>query len=189
MKILSFDKLPSTNQYAKKLKDVKEWTVVWAKEQERGYGKEKRCWYSPKGGLYFSIIIPDLKIKDLEFLTLACAVAVCRALKKIGVKSFIKHPNDILVEENGFKKICGILSENVILSKRVKSAIIGIGLDTNIDVFPRDLNQIATSIKKSFSICVENEKILNSICNQIKSILKQERKKVLEEYNLLKVNL
>jgi biotin-(acetyl-CoA carboxylase) ligase len=34
---------------------------VLAKEQTGGYGRKGNFWYSPKGGLYFSVILPKYK--------------------------------------------------------------------------------------------------------------------------------
>lgn len=58
MEIKYFSQLKSTNQKAKELssKEAKPWLVVVAEKQTAGYGKEKVPWFSPQGGLYFSII-------------------------------------------------------------------------------------------------------------------------------------
>jgi BirA family biotin operon repressor/biotin-[acetyl-CoA-carboxylase] ligase len=170
MRILKFEKLESTQKKAKEIaKETKPWTVVVAKEQIGGYGRKGNFWYSPRGGLYFSVILPKIKIEDLQILTILAAFSVAKILKEnFELEPFIKLPNDVYV--NG-KKICGILTENIILGKEVKNSIIGIGLNTNIDQFPEDLEKVATSVKIELNKKVENEEILKKILEEIKENL------------------
>jgi BirA family biotin operon repressor/biotin-[acetyl-CoA-carboxylase] ligase len=170
MKILEFEKLESTQKKAKEIaKEAEPWTVVLAKEQTGGYGRKGNFWYSPKGGLYFSVILPKTKIEDLQILTILTAFCVAKILKEdFKLEPFIKLPNDVYV--NG-KKICGILTENIILGKEVKNSIIGIGLNTNIEKIPRDLENIATSIKIELKKEVENKELLKKIFEELKEKL------------------
>jgi BirA family biotin operon repressor/biotin-[acetyl-CoA-carboxylase] ligase len=170
MKILEFEKLESTQKKAKEIaKEAEPWTVVVAKEQTGGYGRKGNFWYSPKGGLYFSVILPKTKIEDLQILTILAAFCVAKILKedfKLG--PFIKLPNDVYVNS---KKICGILTENIVLGKEVKNSIIGIGLNTNIEKIPRDLENVATSIKIELKKEVENKELLKKILEELKEKL------------------
>lgn len=169
MRIKRYKVATSTNSLAKKIKKPEPWLVILADEQTGGYGKEKVTWYSPKGGLYFSIILPKSKIEDLQTLTILAAFIVAKTLKeKFSLEPLIKLPNDVLLNQ---KKICGILTENVI-GKEVKSSVIGIGLNTNIDKFPKELENIATSLKIELGEEVNNEKILKQIVKEIKEQLK-----------------
>jgi len=109
------------------------------------------------------------KIENLQILTILAAFCVAKILKEdFKLEPFIKLPNDVYV--NG-KKICGILTENLILGKEIKNSIIGIGLNTNIDQFPEDLKKIATSVKIELNKKVENRKILKKILNEIKELI------------------
>ena len=189
MKILRFSELASTNQQAKKIAETEEgreeWVAVTAGRQSAGYGKDTRYWYSPSGGLYFSIIIPKLKISDLQILTIGAGIAVSRVLKKhFGIKPFLKWPNDVLVQDSecNYKKIAGILAENVIKGKEVKNSIIGIGLNTNISEFPSDLTEIATSLKKEYDKEADNGEVLALIAEELKEILKLNKEEILKEY-------
>jgi BirA family biotin operon repressor/biotin-[acetyl-CoA-carboxylase] ligase len=92
---------------------------------------------------------------------------VARAIKEeFGLEPLIKLPNDVLL--NG-KKVCGILTENVVGSD-VKSSIMGVGLNTNSMEFP-GLEEIATSIKLETGKIVDNEKLLQKILEEIKNQL------------------
>ncbi len=171
MKILEFEKISSTNLAAKELakKGAPPWTVILAKEQKAGYGRKGGSWFSPLGGLYFSIILPKSKIEDLQTLTILAAFVVAKVLEEgFSLEPLIKLPNDVLL--NG-KKISGILTENVI-GQEVKSSVMGIGLNTNIDKFPKDLENKATSLKIELGKKVDNKKILKKIIKGLKEQLK-----------------
>ena len=61
------------------------------------------------------------------------------------------------------KKIGGILTESKVNSGIVKFLVIGIGLNTNKTKFTEDIQNIATSLKKEFSIDVNNQEIYRRI--------------------------
>lgn len=173
MKIQEFKTLPSTNQKAKELanKGAAPWTIVVAEKQTSGYGKEKVPWFSPRGGLYFSIILPKSKIEDLQTLTILSAFIVAKTIKEnFPLEPVIKLPNDVLI---GKKKVAGVLTENII-GKDVKLSVIGIGLNTNIEKFPRGLEDGTTSLKIELrsGVAVNNEKILKRIVRELKEQLK-----------------
>lgn len=171
MKIYKYKILKSTQIKAKEIlrKKPKPWLVVLAEEQTAGYGRKRRVWFSPRGGLYFSIILPKSKIEDLQTLTNLAAFVVAKVIKEnFDLEPFIKLPNDIWIKG---KKVAGILTENVV-SKKVKSSIMGIGLNTNIKKFPKDLENTATSLKIELGKEVDNEKILRQIIKGIREQLK-----------------
>jgi len=175
MKLIKYGKVFSTQLLAKKIKNPRTWLVLLAKEQVAGYGRKGAVWFSPKGGLYFSIILPKSKIEDLQTLTILAAFIVAKVVKEnFNLEPLIKLPNDIFV--NG-KKIAGILTENVVRPTfgeypDVKLSVMGIGLNTNIKKFPKDLENIATSLKIELGKKVNNEKILKEIIKGLKEQLK-----------------
>jgi BirA family biotin operon repressor/biotin-[acetyl-CoA-carboxylase] ligase len=171
MVIKSFAQLDSTNTKAKELaqEGASPWTVVVAEEQTNGYGKEQRGWFSPKGGLYFSVILPQSNIDDLQTLTILAAFATAKTImEEFSLQTFIKLPNDVWVNN---KKIAGILTENIISGEKIKYSVMGIGLDTNIDSFPEELANIATSLKIELSRKVENKDLMEKIVGKLKKQL------------------
>jgi len=171
IEIKKFKVLPSTNRKAKELalKGIKPWTVILAEKQTAGHGRKVSSWFSPKGGLYFSVILPKSQIEDLQTLTILSAFILAKVIKEnFNLEPQIKLPNDILL--NG-KKVAGILTENVI-GKEVKFSVMGIGLNTNIKKFSKDLENTATSLKIELGKEVENEKILKQIIEGLKEQLK-----------------
>jgi len=115
----------------------------------------------------------------LQTLTILAAWISAKVIKdNFNLEPLIKLPNDVLLNEKPStrasslrgKKICGILTENII-GKEVKSSVIGIGLNTNIDKFPKELEDEATSLKIELGKEVNNEKILKQIVEGIKQQL------------------
>lgn len=171
MQIEKFKFINSTNKKAKELSlnGALPWTVVIAEEQEKGYGRKGEAWYSPKGGLYFSIILPKGDIDDLQTITILAAFIVAKIIKEsFNIEPLIKLPNDVLLNN---KKICGILTENVI-GNDIKLSVIGIGIDTNISVFPIELKDIATSLKIETGKEVDNEELMKKIVIGLESQFK-----------------
>jgi BirA family biotin operon repressor/biotin-[acetyl-CoA-carboxylase] ligase len=195
IKIEKFKELSSTQQKTKeRAREGNEpWSVILAEEQTLGYGRKGQGWYSPKGGLYFSVILPKSQIEDLQTLTILAAFIVAKIVKeKFNLEPLIKLPNDVLLQG---KKICGILTENVIdastnsaptlsgaegvypkpaerVGKDVKFSVMGIGLNTNIEKFPEDLKRITTSLKIETGKEVDNQEILVQIIKGLKEQLK-----------------
>ncbi len=180
-KIKNYKALSSTNSKAKELakKGADPWTIIAAEKQTGGYGRKKAAWSSPKGGLYFSVILPKSNIDDLQTLTVLAAFICAKTIKdNFNLEPFIKLPNDVWI--NG-KKVAGILTENIIGlpsakgptgSGNIKVSVMGIGLNTNIKKFPKNLENIATSIKIESDKEVDNQKILKQIISQLREQLK-----------------
>lgn len=152
--LLVFDNVDSTNEEAKRLIRAKmhgedsEKTVVWAKSQNSGRGRQGRKWSSPTGNLYLSIILnPDSKIEILSQLSFVAALALKAAIEKFLPKDAVceyKWPNDLLV--NGCK-IAGILLENEVV-KKGSSGWLVVGVGVNVKKFPKNLDIAATSLKE-----------------------------------------
>jgi len=100
-------------------------TVVVARQQTQGRGRQGRDWFSPEGNLYASILLrpglPPARLSELGFIVaLAAADAVDAMLP--GGRARLKWPNDVLIDAG---KIAGILVEIV----EDNAAVIGIGLN------------------------------------------------------------
>ena len=170
-KIIEFESLASTSEKAKELAlaGAEPWTIVLAIEQTGGHGRKGEAWFSPQGGLYVSIILPKSNIIDLQTLTILTAFIIAQTIKNnYKLEPLIKLPNDVLLDG---KKVCGILTENVIMGNETLISILGIGLNTNILEFPIELNDLAISLQQSLSTQVWNEQILEQIVVGLKNQL------------------
>lgn len=124
-------------------------TVIIADRQEKGKGRLGRKWISPPGlNIYMSIVIvPGISTRHATLLTILSSVACATALRKAcGAGVSIKWPNDLMI---GGKKIGGILTETRADPDRIAWAVVGIGINVNMDSgsFSRDIRETATSIK------------------------------------------
>ncbi len=158
-KLHYFDEIDSTNDYARKIVDEStDGTVVLADVQTAGKGRLDNKWYSPDGGLYLSVIL----VTDKPLLVpILAAVAICETFSHYDIILGIKWPNDILL--NG-KKIAGILCEAVDMK-----VILGIGINLNINEFPLELRNTATSIFLETKKRFDKMMIYNELCSELEN--------------------
>ena len=148
IEILSFSSIDSTNTRAKTfLIEGKELPfLVTANKQTAGRGRQGKSFYSKKnGGIYMSLAVGKDYVSTTA-ITSAAAVSVATAINDLTTyNAKIKWVNDIYIEG---KKASGILCEAVKDSDNtLKGYIIGIGINTDIKKFPKDIEDIATSVK------------------------------------------
>lgn len=136
----------STNSRARELVEAGApgGTVITAREQTEGRGRQGRVWTAPEGkALLYSAILRPLGERHL-LLPLAVPLAVCAAAEALrpGTECQVKWPNDVWL---GGSKLAGILIE---AKPQEAWAVIGVGLNLSIepDEFPDDLRQPATSL-------------------------------------------
>jgi len=143
---LYYPRLTTTMEAARQeaLQGTDEGTVVIAEEQTAARGRLKRTWLSPQGNIALSLVLyPD---KDrLYSLTMVASLAVVHSIEMItGLRPQLKWPNDVLL---GGKKVCGILIESSVRAEKVDYAIVGIGINVNLDVdsYP-EIRPVATTL-------------------------------------------
>ncbi|MCI4363259.1 MAG: biotin--[acetyl-CoA-carboxylase] ligase [Thermoplasmata archaeon] len=125
-----FDSLASTQDHASELvrSGAPSGTRVVARSQSRGRGRSDHGWVSPPGGLYLSLVLPDLAEPD-PFLSLAAAACLRRALSEgWGVRTRIKWPNDVVAAEGAPRKIAGLLPERI-AGPHDSKLVLGLGLN------------------------------------------------------------
>lgn len=126
-----------------------EGTVVSANFQNAGRGRFSRSWISPRGeNLQISILIKP-SLQQLPQANMSAALAISDSVEEITEqKGQIKWPND--VEVLG-KKVAGILVESELTDKTRSFAIIGIGLNVNLQ--PKLHREIAGKATSLVEIC------------------------------------
>ena len=137
--IIHIEETDSTNRWLKECHKGVDPIVTWAEYQTAGKGCGSNSWESERGkNLTFSMLIHPEEIPANEQfrITEITSVALCQTLEKyLDERVEIKWPNDIYV---GDKKICGMLIENQLQGSKIKSCIIGIGLNVNQQQFMSD---------------------------------------------------
>lgn len=165
--IKHYTELDSTNSHAFALaqQDINIVNqVIWADSQYTGKGRANRSWISPKGNLYFSLIIrPKIKISELTKLSIISAVAIAQSIDLPALE--FKWPNDLLLTK---KKFAGILIQSQNTGDNCDFVIIGIGV--NINSYPSEVMFAATSLAE-FGFETSPEKLLERILNRFNNLL------------------
>lgn len=144
-------------------------TVVVALEQTHGKGRRGNTWRAAKGlDLTASFIVEPRELgADRQFALAQCAALavhgeVVAALRQAGCTSDavrVKWPNDVLI---GPAKVAGILIANELRGMRIRSSIIGIGINVNSLAHPQETK--ATSLRLITGTTHEPDTVLNGLC-------------------------
>lgn len=121
-------------------------TLITAEMQTAGKGRRGRSWTQEPGTMIaMSLILRPKAMPDsASVLTLAAAHAVAGGIEELcGLPAKIKWPNDVVVHG---KKVCGILTEMSVEMDEIRYVVVGIGINTNIENFPEELRDTATSL-------------------------------------------
>jgi BirA family transcriptional regulator, biotin operon repressor / biotin---[acetyl-CoA-carboxylase] ligase len=131
-------------------------TVIVADEQDEGIGRGKKKWASPRGGLWMSLIIkPKIDFAKINMISVISAISVCEAINDISqLKTFIKWPNDVLINE---KKLAGILIDTNINNNKNDYIIIGIGINIDVDISKINLSIASNNIITTRATSIHNE--------------------------------
>ncbi len=174
MKIKWFNTIDSTNSAMAASRESLSDCEVWAaRTQSAGRGQKGNSWSSAPGeNLTFSIYLEPVHIAAAAQFAISQAVAlgVCGYLAGKGIRASVKWPNDIYVQD---RKICGILIENTIGPKMMKSSIVGVGLNLNQTEFPSSVPNpvsVKTLTGNSYVIDTELEELLRCILNEYSNI-------------------
>lgn len=164
----------STNEEAARLAraGAPEGTLVVAEHQTAGRGRLGRRWASPRHlNLYASFVLrPALAPAEAPQISLVAAVAVARALAAAGAPEVaIKWPNDCLI---GGRKVAGILTEMDAELDRVRSVILGIGvnLNTPLRAFPAELRATATSLLHATGRRADRVAFTATLCDELEAV-------------------
>jgi BirA family biotin operon repressor/biotin-[acetyl-CoA-carboxylase] ligase len=145
--IMYYPRVTSTMDTARQLasQGTREGTVIVAEEQTEGRGRLGRHWVSRAGQSISLSVVLHPTMGQLPQLNMVASLATVRSITKVtGLKPLIKWPNDVLLDN---KKVSGILIENIFDGPVLKAAVIGIGINVNLDPesFPA-ISAIATSL-------------------------------------------
>jgi len=169
-RIFYFEEAASTNDLAKELagKGFEEGTLVVAETQTHGRGRLGRRWISPRGGIWFSVILrPAVGSKDAPKIVFMAAVAIAKTIRKmLRLTAKTKWPNDVLIHN---KKVCGLLAETSISGDNINFVVLGIGINANVDAkaFPKELTGSLTSLKKESKREIPREEFLQALLKEM----------------------
>lgn len=146
-----YESVGSTNDVARRLADEEDapaGTIVVAREQVEGRGREGRPWHSPKDdGVYLSMVFRPATVGNPLLLPLLAGIGIVRELDRAfgELAPALKWPNDLMV---GDRKLGGVLSEAVWGDRGIRFLVVGAGLNVRPpgEDVDEELRERATSV-------------------------------------------
>jgi BirA family biotin operon repressor/biotin-[acetyl-CoA-carboxylase] ligase len=163
----------STQDEARRLAEegAPEGTLVVAEEQRSPRGRLGRSYFTPPGGLWFSLLLrPRRSPEQVTSLSLLAAVGLHQAIEAVtDLRPSVRWPNDLLIEG---RKLVGILVELASEQDVLRYVILGIGVNVNLtnDDFPPDLQPIATSLRQVLGREVARVPLLQRILERTEAL-------------------
>lgn len=164
-RLVALDSVGSTMDEARRLAEAgaPDGTVVWAREQTQGRGRQGRGWTSPRGNLFLTLLLRPrgsaLAAAQLGFAAgLALAEAVAPLLPPNRVA--LKWPNDLLVDG---AKAAGMLLESratVAHGGGVEWLLLGMGVNLAAAPAPGETPYRATSLAAACGRAVPPEELI-----------------------------
>jgi BirA family biotin operon repressor/biotin-[acetyl-CoA-carboxylase] ligase len=172
--VLLYDVLGSTMDEARRLAEegTREGTVVIAEEQTAGRGRFGRTWVSSPGqDLSFSVLLRP-SAAQLPYVNMAATLAVSGAVEQVtGITPAIKWPNDVRL--NG-RKVSGILIETVMAKQDLKYAVLGIGVNVNLDLSEDSaISAIATSLSHETGRRVGRSEVIVDVLERLDELYRE----------------
>ncbi|MGI0073913.1 MAG: biotin--[acetyl-CoA-carboxylase] ligase [Nitrosotalea sp.] len=193
-KIYYFETIDSTQDFALKLtsKHYENGSLIIAQKQTSGRGRLNRKWVSPKGGIWFSILLkPNFEIMQVSLFPMMTSLALAITIEKIlKLKPKLKWPNDVMLNN---KKVAGILVDASVESNQIDYIVIGVGINFKIEpktiakLINKERNEITTLVNQNENadpvlflqvFLFELERLYNKlITNNIKEIKSEWKKR------------
>jgi len=150
-RVYYFEEIDSTQNFAQQIASDKRenGTIIIAEKQTASRGRLDRKWISPKGGIWFSLIIhPKFDVSNSTLIPILCAVALSKSIKSVlGIDTEVKWPNDIIM--NG-KKVAGVLVDASFQANKIDYLILGIGI--NFDINAKKLEKRLSKTENFYGI-------------------------------------
>lgn len=170
-RLVALETIDSTNEEAKRLarQGAEDGTLVWAREQTKGKGRSGRSWASPRGNLYFSLVLrpdcPPVAASQLSFVAaLGAGFGLAEVLPPM-IDLRYKWPNDILLNR---RKVAGILLETEsAAADRLDWLVLGVGI--NVAQRPAETAYPATSLREEGDLDSSVEAVLDAFARHFLS--------------------
>ncbi len=186
-----FDSIDSTQNQALKMAEnpQRNGAVIVAEKQTGGRGRSGRKWISPKGGIWFSIILhPKFEISTTTLFPIASALALSIAIEKtFDISPELKWPNDLTIKG---KKLAGMLVDVSMESNKIENLVLGVGINFNVNV--KEIEKQLKTTPNFYGVAtLSNEKIkpvqlIQSFLWELEKIYemlnKKQTKKIISEW-------
>ena len=151
-----FESIDSTQSQALKIANEvnNEGTIIIAEKQTGGRGRSGRRWISPKGGIWFSIILhPKFDISNITLFPIASSLALSYAIEKTcKVSTELKWPNDLTIKG---KKLAGMLVDASLESNKIENLVLGVGINFNVNI--KEIEKVLKKTPNYYGVSSLNE--------------------------------
>jgi BirA family biotin operon repressor/biotin-[acetyl-CoA-carboxylase] ligase len=185
-KLHFFTRLRSTNDHAARLRRERRLyapSVIVAASQTAGRGRGSNTWWSGKGSLTVTFVLPADANTPPHHVPLLAGLAVQRALTSLVGEGLVKlkWPNDLLHDD---LKLAGLLCER---SDNVDFVGLGLNVNVLIDDIASSLRHRVTSLRAITGRTIPLGEVVAAVASQLASLLLQKDygsfSAILREYN------
>jgi BirA family biotin operon repressor/biotin-[acetyl-CoA-carboxylase] ligase len=156
---------------------------VYTDFQSAGKGQPGNSWESARGNnLLFSIVLHPVQVPvdELFLISELVSIAIKRALDVYTPNIAIKWPNDIYWND---QKLAGILIENSLQGNKIKTVVIGIGLNVNQKKFESDAPN-PVSLFQITGKSINRKQLLDLVCRNIMDLYEEfDLERIQSEYS------
>ncbi|MDE1826134.1 MAG: biotin--[acetyl-CoA-carboxylase] ligase [Thaumarchaeota archaeon] len=150
-KIYYFNTIDSTQNFALKLasKPHENGSIVISEQQTHGRGRQNRKWFSPRGGIWLSVLLkPNFEISQASLFPMLTSLALAISIEKVlKLRPKLKWPNDLTLDN---KKVAGVLVDAAIESNQIDYLVIGVGI--NFKIQPSAISKIVKNSGNFYGI-------------------------------------
>ena len=188
-----FDSIDSTQNQALKMANSpkNDGAIIIAEKQTGGRGRSGRNWVSPKGGIWFSVILhPKFDISNITLFPIASSLALSYAIQKTcKISTELKWPNDLTI---GGEKLAGMLVDASFESNKIENLVLGVGINFNVNI--KEIQKILKKTENYYGITSLNEhgnkgeaiKLIQSFLLELEKIYlelnSKQTKKIIKEW-------
>ena len=149
-------------------------SVIVAEQQSAGRGRAARKWISPTGGVWMSVVFkPEISPENCTLLPFVGALATLSAIREYPpLEPWLKWPNDVLI---GRKKIAGILGDMALEENKVRWAVLGIGINANVNAAAlgamreKTRPNSITSLREELHQEIDRSRLIANVLNALES--------------------
>lgn len=180
MQLHWFDTLDSTQLHARREIDAGRGPLApcgyVAQQQTGGVGRLGRAWWSPRGGVWMTIVFPVNRF-PMAGLSLALGCALCEVCEATAhaagrvLVTLLKWPNDVMVDD---RKLAGVLIEGAGQGTR-RFLMVGVGVNANVNVshLPHEIGTSATSIQMATGAAVDIGALAQACAGALEAALRR----------------
>lgn len=177
-----YESVESTQNEALKIanESPNEGIIIIAEKQTGGKGRSGRKWISPKGGIFFSIILhPKFDISRITLFPIASSLALSTAIEKTcKITTELKWPNDLTIKG---KKLAGMLVDASFESNKIENLVLGVGI--NFEINSKEVEKILKKTPNFYGVVSLSEQKKKIKAKKLLQSFLVELEKIYEELN------